>query len=104
MYIPDALTAFAEPPTTTVTILEIKTDAIDSDIWGLRDPSGFSIHPAISMLWTPIVEQKNQCPALSLSKKGTSTETISHSGARECDPDSCNASCMTLQTENINCI
>jgi hypothetical protein len=34
MSIPDALAAFAEPPTTTVTILEIKIDTIlDSDVW-----------------------------------------------------------------------
>jgi hypothetical protein len=47
MSIPDALAALAEPPTTTVTILEIKTDAIlDSDVWGLRHPSGLSIHPS----------------------------------------------------------
>jgi hypothetical protein len=47
MSIPDALTAFAETPTTTVTILEIKTDAIlDSDNWGLRQASGPSIHPS----------------------------------------------------------
>jgi hypothetical protein len=47
MSIPDALAAFAEPPTTTVTILEIKTDAIlDSNVWGLRHPSGLSIHPS----------------------------------------------------------
>jgi hypothetical protein len=46
MSIPDALAAFAEPPTTTVTILEIKTDAIlDRDVWGLRHPSGLLIHP-----------------------------------------------------------
>jgi hypothetical protein len=36
MSIPYALAAFAEPPTTTVTIIEIKTNAIlDSDFWGL---------------------------------------------------------------------
>jgi hypothetical protein len=53
---PDALAAFTEPPTTTVTILEIKTDAIlDSDVWGLQHTSGLSIQ-------TPIDEQKNQCP------------------------------------------
>jgi hypothetical protein len=47
MSIPDSLAAFAEPLTTTVTILEIKTDAIlDSNIWGLRHPSGRSIHPS----------------------------------------------------------
>jgi hypothetical protein len=59
MSIPDA---FAEPPTTTVTILEIKTDAIlDSDVWGLRHSSGLSIHPSRKM-----------SKRLSLSKKGTS--------------------------------
>jgi hypothetical protein len=47
MLIPDAPAVFAEPSTTTVTILEIKTDAIlDSDVWGLRHPSGLSIHPS----------------------------------------------------------
>jgi hypothetical protein len=47
MAIPDAIAAFAKPPTTTVTILEINTDAIlDSDVWGLRHPSGLSIHPS----------------------------------------------------------
>jgi hypothetical protein len=37
MSISDALAAFAESPTTTVTIL-------DSDVWGLRYPFGLSIH------------------------------------------------------------
>jgi hypothetical protein len=57
MSIPDALAAFAEPATTTVTIFEIKTDAIlDSEVWGLRHPSGLSIHLA-----TSIVEQSHFC-------------------------------------------
>jgi hypothetical protein len=47
MSVPDALTAFAEPPTTTVTILEVKANAIlDSDVWGLRHPSDLLIHPS----------------------------------------------------------
>jgi hypothetical protein len=47
MSLPEAFTAFTEPPTTTVTILEIKTNVIlDSDVWGLRHPSGLSIHPS----------------------------------------------------------
>jgi hypothetical protein len=59
MSIPDALAAFVEPPTTTVTILEIKTDAIlDSDVSGLRHPFGLSIHPS---------RKTSKC--LSLSKK-----------------------------------
>jgi hypothetical protein len=33
MSIPDALAAFAETPTTTLTIVEIKTDAIPSDFY-----------------------------------------------------------------------
>jgi hypothetical protein len=57
MSIPDALTAFAEPSTTTVTILEIKTGAIlDSDVWGLRHPSGLSIHPSRNELWTILTD------------------------------------------------
>jgi hypothetical protein len=53
MSLPDALAAFAEPPTTTVTILEIKIDAIlASDIWGLRHPSSLSIHPSRNEPWT----------------------------------------------------
>jgi hypothetical protein len=46
-FIPDALSAFAEPAITTMTILEIKTDAIlDSDVLGLQHPSGLSVHPS----------------------------------------------------------
>jgi hypothetical protein len=53
MSLPDALAAFAEPPTTTVTILEIKTDTLlDSDVWGLRHPSGHSIHPSRNKPWS----------------------------------------------------
>jgi hypothetical protein len=53
--------AFAEPPTTTVTILEIKTDATgDSDVWGLRHPFGLSIRPAITMLWTQTDRRSRQ--------------------------------------------
>jgi hypothetical protein len=47
MPLPDTLAPFAEPPTTTVTILEIKIDTIlASEIWGLRHPFGLSIHPS----------------------------------------------------------
>jgi hypothetical protein len=48
MSIPDALAAFAEPLTTTVTILEIKTDAIlNSDVWDFDiPPASRSIHLA----------------------------------------------------------
>jgi hypothetical protein len=56
MSILDALAAFVEPPTTTVTILETKTDAIlDIEVWGLRYLSGLSIHSSRN---EPIVEQK----------------------------------------------
>jgi hypothetical protein len=42
-----SLAAFAEPPTTSMTILDIRTDSIlDSDVWGVRHPSGFSIRPS----------------------------------------------------------
>jgi hypothetical protein len=35
MSVPDPLAAFAEPPTTSMTILEIRTDSVlDSDVWG----------------------------------------------------------------------
>jgi hypothetical protein len=47
MSISDALAAFAESPTTTVIIVEIKTDAIfDSDVCGLRHPR--PLDPSIS--------------------------------------------------------
>jgi hypothetical protein len=47
MSIPDARAAFAEPSTTTVTILEIKTDVIlDSEVWRLQPLSSLSIHPS----------------------------------------------------------
>jgi hypothetical protein len=59
MSIPDALAAFAAPPTTTVTILEINTGAIlDGDVWRFRYPSGLSIHPS-----------RKTSERLSLSKK-----------------------------------
>jgi hypothetical protein len=55
MSLPDALAAFAEPATTTVTILEIKTDAIlDSDdgeflqLWQNQSPL-CDIRDSISM-------------------------------------------------------
>jgi hypothetical protein len=62
MSLPDALAAFAEPATTTVTILDIKTDAIlDSDdgefmqLWQKPVTSvrhtGFRFPAAISMPW-----------------------------------------------------
>jgi hypothetical protein len=76
MSIPDALAAFAEPSTTTVTILEIKTDAIlDSDVWGLRHLSGLSIHPSRKTSKRRSLSKNANVRgdrSLSLSKKATS--------------------------------
>jgi hypothetical protein len=53
MSAPDHLAAFAEPPTTSMTILDLRTDFIlDSDVWGVRHPSGFSIRPSCNDPWT----------------------------------------------------
>jgi hypothetical protein len=59
-----------------VTILEIKIDAIlDSDVWGLRHPSGLSIHPSRN---EPIIEQKK--PLLQSTKNGSASSIMDKRG------------------------
>jgi hypothetical protein len=70
MSIPDALAVFAEPRTTTVTILEITIYAIlDSDVWGLRHPSRLSIHQSRKRLSLNKKANVRADKSLSLSKK-----------------------------------
>jgi hypothetical protein len=62
MSIPDALAAFAEPPTTTVTILETTADAIlNSEVWDFDIPPAFdpSILRSADFL---SLSKKSQCP------------------------------------------
>jgi hypothetical protein len=53
MPVPDRLATFAEPPTTFMTILDIRTESIlDSGVWRVRHSSGFSIRPCCNDPWT----------------------------------------------------
>jgi hypothetical protein len=73
------------PPTTTVTILEIKINAIlDRDVWGLRHPSGLSIHLAYR-----------------LAKKATSA--ISRYSSQESNPISRNSSKRSIWNSVFIC-